>query len=701
MKQFLPTLLFLWVTLAASAQVTLINSNRSLSFVSPIDNAKSIFASSTDQSVWVSDGTLAGTIQLSPDITFSGNIGVLNGKFLFAGTTSATGTELFITDGTPAGTVLLKDINPGTPSSSPQVGGAVLNGYLYFSAIRPAEGRELWKTNGTDAGTDILKDIVPGPGTSNSTGFYHIVSTGSYLLFQAVDVNLGLELWKSDGSNAGTALLKDINTGPDSSDPKSFTALNSNTILFTAFTSINGRETWKTDGSEAGTVLLKDINPAGSSTPFLGGEYYLLFGGKAYFNANNGVNGDELWWTDGTAANTVLFKELETGPLGSLNLIFDVVIIGNKFFFPSGSLLGTRWEIIESNGTPAGTQTFKDFTAGGEIPFLFPNYDYFSQSFFNQPLFQGNKFFFMATTPAEGRELWISDGTSGGTHITKDINPGPAHGLEENNISYIYTTSDLFFPATNTVNGIEPWRSNGTSGGTTMVADIVSNAPGSDMIDFAPLLINGRVVFVANNKDNLTETDLYAVNGLFDPIVIPVRLLEFTVQPKNTDALLHWYVAQELNCKNYTIQRSDDGKNFIDIGTVPGSGTSTTGLGYSFTDPGVISSGKKIVYYRLIITDVDDARTRSNIIAFRMDKDHAWDASIVANPVKDVLQITLSGIRENILLTIFNASGRKVSSAARPAINGQLSIPVGTYNSGIYTLQVQVGKERKIIRLLK
>jgi ELWxxDGT repeat protein len=700
MKQFLQTLVFLWATLAASAQVTLINSNRSLSFVSPIDNAKSIFASSTDQSVWVSDGTLAGTTQLSPDIKYAGNIGLHNGKFLFAGTTAATGTELFMTDGTPAGTLLLEDINPGAASSTPEPAGAVLNGYLYFSAIRPAEGRELWKTNGTEAGTDILKDIVPGPGTSNSTGFYDMISTGTYLLFQAVDVNLGLELWKSDGTGAGTALLKDINPGPDSSDPKSFTTLNNNTILFTAFTGINGRETWKTDGSEAGTVLLKDINPAGNSTPFLGGEYYFIFGGKAYFNANNGVNGDELWWTDGTSANTLLFKELEPGPLGSLNLIFDVVVVGSKFFFPSGSLFGTRYEIIESNGTTAGTQTFKDFTAGGELPILFPNYNYFSEGF-NQPLFQGNKFFFMAATPAEGRELWISDGTVAGTQITKDINPGPPNGLDEDNISYIYTTTDLFFPATNAVNGMEPWRSNGTSGGTTMVADIVTNAPGSDIITMAPLLIGGRVVFEADNKDNVAETDLYAVNGLFDPIIIPVKLLEFTVQPKNNDAFLHWYVAQELNCKNYTIQRSDDGKNFIDLGTVAGSGTSPVPLAYSFTDAGVISSGKKIVYYRLIITDIDDSRTRSNIITLRMDKDPAWDARIVANPVKDVLQITLTGIRENMLLTISDASGRKLSSAARPAINGQLSIPVATFNSGIYTLQVQVGKERKILRFIK
>ncbi len=700
MKQSLLTFLLFWGIAAAYGQVTLINSNRSLSFVSPLNSTKSIFASNTDQSVWVSDGTLAGTIQLSADIDFAGDIGLMNGKFLFAGTTPVTGTELFITDGTPAGTVLLKDINPGTEDSDPEAEGAVLNGYLYFSAIRPAEGRELWKTNATEAGTDILKDIVPGTGASNTTGTYHIVSTGSYLLFQAVDVNLGLELWKSDGTNAGTALLKDINPGPDSSAPQSFTALNSNTILFTAFTAANGRETWKTDGSGAGTVLLKDINPVGGSIPFFGGEYYFIFNGKAYFNATDGVNGDELWWTDGTGANTLLFKELEPGPGGSLNLIFDVVIMGNKFFFPSGNFFGSRYEIIESNGTSAGTASFKDFTAGGELPFLFPNYDYFAQTF-NQPLFGGDKFFFMAATPAEGRELWISNGTLAGTQIVKDINPGPANGIDEDNISYIYTTTDLFFPATNTVNGIEPWRSNGTLAGTTMVADIVSNAVGSDPVTITPLLISGRVVFEANNKDHMTETDLYAVNGLFDPIVVPVKLLDFTVIPKAGDAALQWLITQELNCKDYTIQRSEDGKNFVNIGQVPAIGNSANKLSYSFTDAGIVNSGRKVVYYRLLITDMDGHTANSRIIVLRLDKNAGWDATLVTNPVRDFLQVNLSGVRDNIQFSIFDVSGKKISSFAKPGISGQLSLPVEILQGGIYLLQIQVGTDRKIIRFLK
>lgn len=701
MKQaIILSLLFVWAMLTVKAQVTQINSNRSLSFVSPLNTTKAIFISITDSSIWASDGTLAGTIQLSATITYKGDIGLFNGNFIFSGNTTATGTELFITDGTAGGTLLLKDINPGTDGSDPEAGGAVLNGFLYFSAIRPAEGRELWKTNGTGPGTDILKDIVPGAGSSNTTGSYDIISTGTFLLFQAVDVALGLELWKSDGSSGGTALLKDINPGPDSSAPQSFTSLNSNTILFTAFTAANNRETWKTDGTGPGTVLLKDINPFAGSIPFIGGEYYYIFNGKAYFNANDGVNGDELWWTDGTQANTLLFKEFEPGPSGSLNFIFDVVIVGNKFFFPSTNLFGTRYEIIESNGTSAGTLSFKDFTAGAELPILLPNYDYFSQSI-NQPLFQGDKFFFTAATAAEGYELWISNGNLAGTQMVKDINPGAGNGIDAADFSYIYTTTDLFFPANNGTNGIELWRSNGSLAGTSMVADIVSNAPGSDPINVTPLIVNSRVLFEANNKDLPAESDLYAVNGIFTPIVIPVKLLDFTVMPKLENAILQWHSSLEINSKDYIIQRSDDGRVFENIGNVAARGNSTNTQAYVFTDAGIMNAGKQIIYYRLMITDVDGKSTYSNIILLKLGNNKIFDARLITNPIAENLQLILSGAKENIQLSVLDVSGKIILSQTLPAVSGQVNIPVPKLLKGMYVLVLSAENEKKIIRFVK
>ena len=224
---------------ALRAQVTQINSNKSLEFEYPISNTKTIFVSGMDQTVWVTDGTLAGTVQLSSTIHFVNSLGVisnLDGKLFFAGNEAATGTEIYVTDGTPGGTIQLQDINPGVPGSLPDFETASLNGFLYFTAERPAEGRELWRTDGTPGGTTFVADVIAGPGGSNNPGNYHLFSSGTYLLFAARTPSSGIELWKSNGTGAGTVPLLDINTGhagADSSNPNSFHLLN-NVVLFTA-----------------------------------------------------------------------------------------------------------------------------------------------------------------------------------------------------------------------------------------------------------------------------------------------------------------------------------------------------------------------------------------------------------------------------------------------------------------------------------
>jgi ELWxxDGT repeat protein len=151
---------------------------------------------------------------------------------------------LYITDGTVEGTSILKDIVPGAAGSTPDNDFALLNGFLYFTAARPAEGRELWRTDGTTAGTVLVKDIIPGAAGSNDANEYDLFSNGSYLLFNAKTTSSGVELYKSDGTAAGTTMLKDINAGSASSEANGFFTFN-NMVLFTAKTAANGIEVWK------------------------------------------------------------------------------------------------------------------------------------------------------------------------------------------------------------------------------------------------------------------------------------------------------------------------------------------------------------------------------------------------------------------------------------------------------------------------
>src|SRR5688572_28205318 len=96
------------------------------------------------------------------------------------------------------------------------------------------------------------------------------------------------------------SVLKDIHTGTNSSgsNPSNFTNVGG-TIFFTATDPERGTELWKTDGTGAGTVVVKDINQgSGSSSP----SYLTAIGTTVYFAASDGINGTELWKSDGTSA---------------------------------------------------------------------------------------------------------------------------------------------------------------------------------------------------------------------------------------------------------------------------------------------------------------------------------------------------------------------------------------------------------------
>ena len=133
---------------------------------------------------------------------------------------------------------------------------------LFFSAHDEARGEELWRSDGSRAGTVLVKDINPGGSERNpdsSTPSY-LTAVGGELLFSADDGTHGEELWKSDGSQAGTLLVENIKRDDYSSEPSNLTAMGGR-LFFTARDGTHGPELWRSDGSQAGTVLVKNIHP--------------------------------------------------------------------------------------------------------------------------------------------------------------------------------------------------------------------------------------------------------------------------------------------------------------------------------------------------------------------------------------------------------------------------------------------------------
>jgi ELWxxDGT repeat protein len=132
----------------------------------------------------------------------------------------------------------------------------------------------------------LVKDIYQAGDSSPSA----LTVVNGTLFFAADDVTHGVELWKSDGTAAGTVLVKDINPGAGDSDPNWLTNVNGR-LFFRADDGTNGSELWQSDGTAAGTVLVKDIHPAGDSSP----HNLTDVNGTLFFAADDGTTGIELW----------------------------------------------------------------------------------------------------------------------------------------------------------------------------------------------------------------------------------------------------------------------------------------------------------------------------------------------------------------------------------------------------------------------
>jgi ELWxxDGT repeat protein len=159
-------------------------------------------------------------------------------------------------------------------------------------------------------------------------------------------------------------LVKDIRPGSTGSEPGRLANLNG-TLLFSANDGILGEELWKSDGTAEGTVLVKDINP-GLESGFSGNFYPwspAKVNGTLFFAADDGSTGYELWKSDGTAEGTVLVKDINPGSNGSTPK-YCANLNGTLFFGASEGVFGR--ELWRSDGTEAGTVLVKDIRPGAE-----------------------------------------------------------------------------------------------------------------------------------------------------------------------------------------------------------------------------------------------------------------------------------------------------------------------------------------------
>ncbi|MES2596249.1 MAG: ELWxxDGT repeat protein [Verrucomicrobiota bacterium] len=284
----------------------------------------------------------------------------------FSAETQNSGVEIWRTDGdTLEDDVPFKEIFAGQPSSDPDefvvmpaptvnANGELVfagNAKLYFVATgfglstELNTGRELWVTDGSAANTKCVKDILPGGLASmDPSKLSYLTVVGNTLYFVADDDVNGRELWKSDGTVAGTVMVKDINIKPDGtgktmgSDPTELRNVNGK-LFFLANDGDNGRELYTSTGTAAGTTMVSTGTRTGLVTGpnDAGIESLTVIKDVLSFTADDGVVGREIWISDGTKTGTNVLTEFVPGPGSSYP--HNLAAADDKLIFSASDVL--------------------------------------------------------------------------------------------------------------------------------------------------------------------------------------------------------------------------------------------------------------------------------------------------------------------------------------------------------------------------
>jgi ELWxxDGT repeat protein len=528
--------------------------------------------------LWKSDGTPDGTV-IVKSLQSASTLVIAGSQLFFNGSTPESGAEPWVSDGTPDGTHMIADINPGQSSSLSSVRFTPFGDRLLFAAYsKSSNAPQVWITDGTATGTHRL-----GPTTYLSD--IAVAGNTAYFSAAAPSPQYGDRVWKTDGTEAGTMVVTDLDPATDNEQPRQFVEMGGK-AYFIATAPANIASLWVTDGTAGGTHTVKPNGP-------IAGFSLSNVGGTLYFSGSNDVNGFELWKSDGTDAGTALVANVATDrvpssipdtftlasdwlyfrawdgldpiisgsatrswwrsdgtPEGTIKLtsqyLVPEAVVGRTAFFNTNGVL---WK---SEGTPETTGVAKEFisrfpsnpyidgalgdtlfvSAGGKewTTKLAPGTPAVSLGVVpNTPLipFAGRMMFFTDVFPNVSA-LWSSDGTPEGTSAIK-----PALGEHFLYGSPTAVMGGRFYFVTSTDNGgvnvTKLWKSDGTFEGTVVVKQLPA-APAQ------MLAIGNRLFLVVQNKlwvSDGTDTGTQQT-ALTQTVINPMRVgerLVFTVTP--------------------------------------------------------------------------------------------------------------------------------------------------------------------------
>lgn len=384
------------------------------------------------------------------------------------------------------GATLVKDMNtqPASPSPDPTLFSqfVTIGAVTYFVAQDATNGTELWRTDGTPTGTFLVKDIWPGSGSGLSSSNAVLTRVDERLFFLANDGAVGEELWVSDGTAAGTWLVRDLTPEQETSSLSNFMGVQ--TTLFFIKSNTDGRyELWRSDGTAAETR--RTIVFPLSLVP-----YPIAGNGEIFFiTSDDDARQAQVWRSDGTDAGTeVVASYTHTNEYGSVNLL---AVIGDTLFFQvvaelqPGEKTFQLWTLAPDAAAPtlvldgqpgkigdaavaAEKLFFKRAQDGDDSPTLWVSdgtpggSSLLAQGVGDGALFGGSERFFFVRSNGQQDELWTSDGT-----VAHTVRLHTLSAQSEIRRMQSFQGQHFFIESTATTGQL--WRTDGTAAGTRLV----------------------------------------------------------------------------------------------------------------------------------------------------------------------------------------------------------------------------------------
>jgi len=187
---------------------------------------------------------------------------------------------------------------------------------------------------------------------------------------------------------------------------------------------------------------------------------------------------------------------------------------------------------------------------------------------------------------------------------------------------------------------------------------------------------------------------------------LPVNLVSFDALQVKGDVKLSWVTSSELNNKGFEIERSIDGRNFIKVGFVKGSGNSNSVIRYNSNDNSAFANtGVNTLYYRLKQVDFNGGFTYSNIRIVNLDRASQFEVSAYPVPFGKEFYLSVSSVSsETATIELYDMQGKLLANKTNNMVEGVNTISIDDLEfakGGVYFVKVTQAGESKMVRVVK